>query len=437
MKENFEKVIISILYTVVFYFVYVYYLYPVFGYAGYTYIHRSFIYLLPSLFFAVIPVFIISNHVRVSILFVTAIYLLTYVPTIVMIPIRLTVPQVDQFALQFIYFIGMTIVAFSTRGNVKVIRLKKFVDGDKILMSLTLLFVGYLVFVYAGNISFVSFARVYEQRFKTNEIGTVASGYIIMILSNVFCPFLVVNGVLRKKISRFIVGAGGVILIYGITAAKMTLLSLFVMLVFSFIKLGRKNIFKRLTLLLSVLSIIVIAMPSPNEIIRWGKSLLFMRTLSTGGWTNLSYFETFSSLPKTYYSHIGIINKLLGIYPFDGLSLGQVVGLKYSGTSDANFNAGFWASDGIAALGTVGVVVISIIVFFFLKLLDKLSLKLEKNSLFVFLVPFIMTFLNIPFGTALLSGGGFLIMAILFLGLLPQNTGDKNVLSNNYYAGEV
>lgn len=432
MKKMIIKMILSSIYTAVFYLIYKYYLYPVFEYASYTYIQRGISFLLPTLAFSVIPVLAISNKVRVSVFFTVAIYLLVYVPTMVMIPLRLPISQIEQIRIQLIYLIGMIIIAFSTHGTVRGIHVRSFVSGDKMLFFLTLSLTAYLWYIYRGSISFVSFADVYEQRFRTNEIGTIASGYITMFLSNVFFPFHVVNGFLRKKLSHFIIGVGGMILIYGITAAKMTLLSLVAMFAFLLVKLGRKNIFERLTLLLSAVSAVVLALPNLNESIRWGKSLLFMRTLSTGGWTNLSYYETFKELPKTYYSHIGIINKLLRIYPFDGLALGQVIGLKYSGTSAANFNAGFWASDGIAALGTIGVIVISIVVFFFFRFFDQISHRAEKSSLFVFLIPFLVTFINIPLGTALLSGGGLFIAFILLLGVFPKLPENTNALMNRY-----
>ena len=72
------------------------------------------------------------------------------------------------------------------------------------------------------------------------------------------------------------------------------------------------------------------------------------------------YSQFFSINPLTYYSHVGMFSWFLD-YPYGDLSLGRVMGLFIAGTTDLNANAGFWASDGIAALYHPGIIVISVL----------------------------------------------------------------------------
>lgn len=148
----------------------------------------------------------------------------------------------------------------------------------------------------------------------------------------------------------------------------------------------------------------------------WMKSLLFQRTLGSGGWTTYVYYDHFTAQGLTYLSHIRFVDALTGIYPYGQLQLGQVIGLQYSGSELANFNAGFWASDGIAAFGTAGIYFISVILFVFLVLLNRISAIYDPSFIGLWLSGFAMALLNIPLGTAIVSGGGGLaiVMMVVF-----------------------
>jgi hypothetical protein len=145
----------------------------------------------------------------------------------------------------------------------------------------------------------------------------------------------------------------------------------------------------------------------------WVKSLLFNRTLGGGGWVSYVYYEFFTSNKLTYFSHVNIVNYLTDEYPYGALGLGQVIGLQYVGSSSANFNGHFWASDGIAAFGIAGIYIINIVILMFLVLLNLITSKLDIRFLCLWLTGFVLGMLNLPFFTTLLSGGGLLTVLIL------------------------
>jgi hypothetical protein len=147
-----------------------------------------------------------------------------------------------------------------------------------------------------------------------------------------------------------------------------------------------------------------------------------MRTLSIGGLLNVMYFNFFSSHPYTYFSHVNIINFFTGIYPYGNKGLGQVVG-SYFLSDDLNANANFWATDGIASLGVVGILLISILVYYFLVLINGVSKGLNIVFVSLVFIPLIGSLLNTSFFSTLLTGGGFLlIFSLMFIEKSQLNT---------------
>ena len=125
--------------------------------------------------------------------------------------------------------------------------------------------------------------------------------------------------------------------------------------------------------------------------------------------TYLRFFGHDGSInPYTYYTHIGIVNKLTGAYPYD-TSLGHVV--SYHG---ANANGCFWLMDGVAAAGIWGIV-FSTFVFIVIKSLFNSAEKRMNVSMFSVVSLFAMSMLvNVSLFTAIFSCG-FLLMYILFI----------------------
>jgi hypothetical protein len=179
---------------------------------------------------------------------------------------------------------------------------------------------------------------------------------------------------------------------------------------------GSGQYFLSRLLLVLVMLIAFVSFVVPGEGLGlWMKSILLVRVVGSGGWLFSKYFEYFPAGPLTYYSHIRPINALTGMYPFGDLSLGQVIGLEYSGTTQANHNASFWASDGIAALGPVGILVVTPFVAALLYAMNRIMANLDARFVVLWMCGFFVALLNVPLSTALLSGGGLIIFAQAWL----------------------
>ena len=76
-------------------------------------------------------------------------------------------------------------------------------------------------------------------------------------------------------------------------------------------------------------------------------------------------------------------------------------------------NANFWATDGIAALGLVGIPVISIFVGLILYAVDVASQKHRMGFAVTSLLPIMLLMCNISIFTTLLTGGLFFWMVTM------------------------
>jgi len=123
------------------------------------------------------------------------------------------------------------------------------------------------------------------------------------------------------------------------------------------------------------------------------------------------------------------INALLGSYPYGDMPISRVLG-QYYWTEDMNANANFWATDGIAAMGLVGVFLISLVFCLFLIFLNSITKEYNKIFLILLFYPFLSTLLNTSLFQTMWSGGGlFIIILLLFLKTDRDLTNQNNKIS--------
>ena len=135
-----------------------------------------------------------------------------------------------------------------------------------------------------------------------------------------------------------------------------------------------------------------------------------MRTQCIEGMELNTYLTFFGhdglSHSYTYYSHIGIINAITGMYPYS-TSLGHAVT-----NGGANANGMFWLMDGVAAAGLEGCIFISAIFIFVKGLFNGISNRCNV-ALFSIISLFTMSMtMNVSLFTALLSCGLILFYLI-------------------------
>jgi hypothetical protein len=399
---------------------YVFFLNRFFDYAGFVLYDKNLLFIAFSFIISVVPIIFYREYKAISSIFSVFIYLLVYVPTILTFALGLNLPVSRIIHIQFV-FCSMMCLFFIADRFVLVHNFdnKKFAFiSARIFLILTIVSVLYVLYIYRGNLAFVSIRSVYEHRFANKIIGTdIISRYLMSWLSTFFIPVCLIYGIVNKKRSYFIAGTIACIVIYMATAAKGTLLlPVFLTgLYFLFSRFDINQIYSSLALLLSLSMIaLLLLFPQPGSLVFYISSLFMWRIVGCGGHLNLWYYDYFSNHPLTHYSHIGPINFFTKSYPYGNLDLGQVVG-RFYWSEDMNANANFWATDGIAAYGLTGVVIVSIVLLFVMVLLNTITKKFDRKFILLLFIPFLSTLLNTSLFSTMWSGGGiFIIIFLLF-----------------------
>ena len=135
-------------------------------------------------------------------------------------------------------------------------------------------------------------------------------------------------------------------------------------------------------------------------------AIVLLRTVCVAGWLTQFYIHFFNENPYTYYSHINIVNYITESYPYTE-PLGKVVAY-----GSQNANANFFLTDGVAACGLAGIVIIGLVFAVILMFINSISARYKKSDMFIMFMPTIAYFLNVSLFTTMLSNG-LLILIIL------------------------
>ncbi|MFM2393185.1 MAG: hypothetical protein RLZZ546_1167, partial [Bacteroidota bacterium] len=206
---------------------------------------------------------------------------------------------------------------------------------------------------------------VYTQRFSARDSvsRTIILDYLIMLSSGVITPLIFSYGLYSKRIGLVILSVAQTFILYSIAANKGYIFSLFLILMVA--KLSQKDNYDRYFLkfnsLLSLTIVLVGLIFSESILYEAFMAIFGVRFLMISGINSVNYIEYFITHQKTYYTHLNIVNYFSNTYPYGDLQIGQVIGDYYYNLADANFNANFFLTDGVAAAGIFGVVFIGIL----------------------------------------------------------------------------
>ena len=181
-----------------------------------------------------------------------------------------------------------------------------------------------------------------------------------------------------------------------------------------------------LTLILAALSFIA-NIKNLNSVLSFALSLLFARIFANGGYMTGAYANFFHSHPLTHLSSVHGIGSLIQ-YPYDR-TLGLLLGNYEMGIPDLDLNAHFWASDGIAGFGPIGIVMVSAVCAVVFWVLDSCAAA-HDVVLASLMVAFVaMNLLNVSLFTTLLSGGlGLVIVLMLIMPVTGSDLTGSNVI---------
>ena len=410
-----RKLILAALYIFAVHYAYVSYISPTFEYAHYTYLPPGLVKLATTYFLTWLVVFAHRDTAHPSQAAAGLIYALCYVP--IQLSLLFTVEREYWSILpaQLALASSMALIfVFARSGPLpKPGEATEFKSLDLNLGLLTLAAIILIVIVNQDHMRLVSFADVYELRFESAAIqSNPLIDYLTSWVAYCFISYFFARGLIHKKILHLGLGLLGSMVLYMATGAKASLLLLPMTIgVIAIWKTGPGFLSRTLLSLVALIYTLITLLPD-EDIFLWAKSIILVRIIGSSGWVASKYFEYFDLNGFTYYTHIGPINAIFGSYPYGNYSLGQMIGIKYSGNAEANFNASFWASDGFAATGILGVLLITFPVIFILNLINRFSVGFQNRFTVAWYTGFFVAMLNIPLSTSLLSGGGLIILLL-------------------------
>lgn len=310
--------------------------------------------LLPSLW---LPV----GHRRPSAMTAWFLYVLGYVPAIVVPVFIARQPQTTTLATSLAMLASMAFVALAVTVRVPLIRrpIPSATTYLLVLVAFALAVDVYLVATFGLSFDLPDLAEVYDVRSDFRGavgggIGAVAAGYLIPWAGNAINPMLMTIGIVRRRWLIAALGLLGQVLIYQVTGFKSILFSVvLVPAVLAALVIGRRvagplvAIGGGLVLWGSVVATTILVSPWPLA--------LASRLFATPGQVTHQYFDWFADHPTYGLAH-SVLRGITGTPwtedpPF-------VIGTAYF-TSGTNANGSIWA-DGFANFGLLGVLLVGV-----------------------------------------------------------------------------
>lgn len=427
-KIQFLNSIIAILYIYIFRLVYVNYLAE--SHAQYAYRVEntdSFAVFLTNVI-AFTPILLYRAENKISDLLAIFLYIMAYVPTMIGLQYYYNdYSFVIQYQLAFLFAITIFFLAGRNRisnqryGNSKIsIDLKYFIWFAifDILLVIT---------VFHSKMRFVNFYEVYELREESMDykVDIPFFGYLFMWLNSI-SPLMIAIGCLYKKKKVLLLGFFIALVYYMVNAMKSVLFAAVLSyILFYFIrKWGIKYVFPLLVLPLFV-SYFLLALDD-DAVIHMGISIMMNRTYGISSQITPMYIDVFQHQPYTYLSHVRIINAITGLYPFGDQALGYAISEHYNGKIGQS-NSNFLVTDGIASGGIIGIILISIVFYFLITYLNKVTNRFKFCFVAASMIGAITELSNLSLFTTLLSSGLlFLMFYYRFLKINYSHINERN-----------
>lgn len=420
------KLLCSLLYCLMYDFIFEHFVYHYFSYMGIDYIEMTPQQYILWLTLSILPFLSYKGIEEISSFFVFFLYLFVYIPFIHALFI---ISGINTFIascyalIMFIFFI----IYFKTGTDWCIFR-NLFLRPSlslKVIEIITFLLTAIFIISRYNTLHFVNIFTqtdlLYELRAENaqNVGGLEIVSYIKGWLFGAFYPFLLVCFLKQKKyISSICILFCYLILFMG-DMQKLTFFMPFFMIAFYFLIRVKENTFSYkmhtfIIYFIITVSIILFTLKDNTLGFIIG-SMFFLRTTCVAGWLSQFYLHFFVDNPYTYYSHINIVNSFTGEYPYN-VPLG--VAVSYG---NQNANANFFLTDGLAAGGIIGIIIIGIIFFILLHFMNAISYRYKKTDLLIIFLPTLSYILNTSLFTTMLSNGLLALVLLLISSKSPLN----------------
>ncbi|HEY0797175.1 MAG TPA: hypothetical protein VGD64_15495 [Acidisarcina sp.] len=388
---------------------------PAFFAEGYTLAWRNPAIMVWLVVLSLLPAVLLPYSIKTpSALILWWLYLSTYVPSILVPAISLSMPIEKLFPLQVSLLVSMSLLCIvPSRPILRVRRLS--LSPHMFWASFVAIWVGCLsVVIVTGhpqnlvaNVnSLFAGATEYDIRSLYFTESNHAIGYIVGQLGQAFDPFLIAYGLVFRRKPLVLAGVAGQVLIFSFTGFKVVLFSTFLLpLVFWFLRAGMRNFGLRMTYglagIIVACGVADLAVPgSPFS------GMITRRTLAGPGLLTGFYFEHYSEV-----AHPGIGYRF-GTGALYGPS--NEIGRVYFVSDHVDANANLWA-EGFADFGIGGILGFTLFVGFLIWMYDSAAdpHRLDLAALLAVLPAISLG--NTSPTTVVLTHGALAVVVLLYL----------------------
>lgn len=375
--------------------------------------------------FAILPYLFFKGIKQIGSFFAFFIYFLLYIPTIVTLYYGIEGTIEHVFYLEFLFLLCMSLIFLTSNFYFKLPAIPSNINTKVLIWVISAIITITMVVYYGSNLKLVGFNEIYDLRKQNDTLQDNALlRYLFILLLNAFIPLLF--GIFlftRNKIFLFL-GIASSIFHYMGSGAKFAIFAPIIMIILK-LTLSEKNINRNI--LLIPIGLVLLMYYTLSIDFSLSNSIFWYRALGIGGILNKTYYDFFLNHPYTYYSHINFVNFLTNMYPYGSQSLGEAVG-SYYWSDEINANANFWATDGFAAFGDLGLVISSIILCVFFILFNSVTYKYNKIFVIIVTFAYLGTLLNTSLFSSFVTGGGLILCLLLSFSNLKQ---DKRLLNED------
>ena len=455
-SNKFEIAIIVVIYSVLNIINYIYYLVPVWEKQGFPEFdpQTGIIPLTLALFCCLTFGLVYPKKVQRYSQFVTwFIFFFVFMPSIIIVAMQ-GVPKDHGIALIICLSVSMFFIGYIPellqRNQVgvpheKIIqttqRFRQHHSGIKTRFEIVIIYIFFallvpLVLFYRNIITIVDLTDVYTQREIIEDMSPNKSleAYALQWLLRVFAPLMIAIGIMANRKTMHILGIFGMVIGFFISGSKFIVFSIPLMYalnqyVFKKPIVTGNNIGKAFLAIFAVTFAITLLYDKEEvkSFIGVILSQILKRAFSINGMTLGNYYDFFinNNNDFTFYSHLGPVSKIID-YPYGEFGIGQIVGHYQVGVYTYDMSAGFWSTDGIAAAGLPGIVLIGIILGLILLTFDAVSRKMELKLLCLASVGNIWMLADTSVFRVLLSGGWPLHFVMISLYWRSLRNAEKN-----------
>tara|TARA_Y100001970_G_scaffold294333_1_gene450878 strand:- start:13394 stop:14701 length:1308 start_codon:yes stop_codon:yes gene_type:complete len=390
----------------------------VFSYAYYFTNKPSFFYISLIFLIALLPVNFIKNKSSLYDFFIVIYYLLIYIPILIFILHMFSGDALNLFVILVSLFVSTCFMCYITKFSPSNFSVNnKFLLRNETLQLIniiTIFFAAAIIYNYWGNFQLVGLNQIYDLRLENSSINRVPLiNYIVPWATSVLVPIHSILYLKFKKLFSLFSAAFLLLLIFMSVGAKIAFVTPLAVY-FLYISKG-KNLLSNLLYFFIIFNVLIFILPNTNEIIFYVKSLLYIRTFGISGWTFIAYYEYFNIHGPTFMSHVGFLNSIFDYYPYsEQYELGQLIGKYFYGSPEANYNANYLVSDGIAGLGIYGIALVNILVSLFIFVISHLLKRYDDVIVLSFSTGFFTALTNAPFFVSLMTGGMLLMLLLFF-----------------------